>query len=174
MLPTACLQTHLAFRQNERTITIKNDIILCYQSAACDRQVEPAEAGEEEDPMIGPLSWRIPLRISRGPPPQTTPHPPSHPKPPVSLLTQRQSQPSPLQQALQDAASSQQRSSRVAGEGVSSAAARKGQQERLFWPEAVGTNWIVRSAAETACVEEWTAKHGSAADDKALLKEALT
>ena len=155
-------------------ITIKYYILLCNQSAACDRQVEPAEAGEEEDPMIGPLSWRIPLRISRGPPPQTTPHPPSHPKPPVSLSTQRHSQPSPLQQALQDAASSQQRSSRVAGEGVSSAAACKGQQERLFWPVAVGTNWIVRSAAETACVEEWTAKHGSAADDKALLKEALT
>ncbi|KAK9915548.1 hypothetical protein WJX75_000584 [Coccomyxa subellipsoidea] len=136
--------------------------------------VESADApAEEADPMIGPLTWRIPLRISRGPPTQSAPHTPFQPPPPVSLAVQQGLTPH-LQQAPQQAATQQQQQpSRSGDEDRRDAFSAQRQQERQFWPDAVGSNWIVRTAAEAACMEDWTAKKEEPSAEKALLNDAL-
>jgi hypothetical protein len=123
--------------------------------------------------MIGPLTWRIPLRISRGPPTQSAPHTPFQPPPPVSLAVQQGLTPH-LQQAPQQAATQQQQQpSRSGDEDRRDAFSAQRQQERQFWPDAVGSNWIVRTAAEAACMEDWTAKKEEPSAEKALLNDAL-
>ncbi|BDA44462.1 hypothetical protein COCOBI_05-6470 [Coccomyxa sp. Obi] len=137
-----------------------------------DVTVEPVEAADGQDTMLGPLSWRMPLRISRGPPPLSTPCPPSPAAPPVIPTAQHMHSLNPMQQTAEEPESQQQQAQSTTGERLGGVSAEQ-RQDRLYQATAVAASEELRAAAEAACMEDWAARSGNPPADVALLKDAL-
>ena len=124
--------------------------------------MEPVEAADGQESAIGPLTWRLPLRISSGPPPLST-----HAASPVLPPAQ---DPLPLniaQQAAEEPASQQ-----TTRKGRLGSLSGQQRQERLDQSAAVAASEELRAAAVAACAKDWATRSGNSPADVVLLKDA--
>lgn len=130
---------------------------------------------DEQDPMIGPLSWHIPLRISSGPPPLFATDPRSHL--PLAGSLGQEGVPSraqqPASQRVQGPTERQGPPGLHAGQERVALPVLQLQTEAAHRADAVAASESARAAAEAAAARACAASSGGGAAASALLKDAL-
>lgn len=134
--------------------------------------MEPVDAVDGQDATIGPLSWRMNLRIISGPPSLSTQCPPSTVAPPVVPAVRDMHPFNTVQQAAEEPESQQQQAESARAGRLGSLSGQQ-RQERLYQVTAVAASEGLRAAAEAASLKDWAARSVNTPADVALLKDAL-